>query len=260
MGQLRDILGSSRRWHELPAWARRRWRSRDAILPGLVVAARGNHVVLDGCEFDVASTSLRIRSRFATGRYEAAERRLARDLLDPALPVIELGACIGVVACIVNKSLAHPRRHVVVEANSALLATIERSRELNGATFVVEHAALGYDGPEVELYVHPQLVTASSAQRSRGRAVRVRATTLRALSERHGFERFQLICDVEGAELAMIERDLELLRERVTLAIIEFHPDVYGPEGRQLLVARLESAGFRQVAVDDTVIAFRRLR
>jgi hypothetical protein len=180
-----EILRSPRRWHELPAWARRRWRTRDPLLPGLLA---GKRATLDRCTFDLSSTSLCIRSRFATGRYEAPERKLARELLDPALPVIELGGCIGVLGCIVNRMLREPRRHVVVEANGALLDAIERHRALNGAEFVVEHAAIGYGAREVELHIHPRLVTASSAHK-------------------HGFARYQLLCDIEGAEQQLIETE-----------------------------------------------------
>ena len=259
MGQLWSLLRSPPRWRELPAYAARRWRSRDRPWLGLYAVAHGNVASLDGCRFDLRGVSFSIKGRFVDGTYEAAERRLAAELLDPALPVIELGACLGVLACTVNRRLARPAEHVVVEANPALVPALERNRALNGAAFAIENAALGYGGATVDLHVHPRLVTASSAQRTRGRAVRVPALTLAALADRRGWSRFSLLCDVEGAEAALVEQDAATLRDRVDVALIEFHPDVYGRAAQERLHAAILKLGFMERASTGNVVAYRRV-
>jgi hypothetical protein len=50
-------------------------------------------------------------------RFERFERKAVLQHVNPEYPVVELGACIGVVACITNGILKNPVLHVVVEAN-----------------------------------------------------------------------------------------------------------------------------------------------
>lgn len=225
---------------------------------GAIVVARGDRVRVDGCDLDLGdpSVSLAVKSRFVLDRYERPERAALLRYLDRDRPVLELGACLGVLACVTNRLLTAGVHHVVVEANPHLLPLIERQRVLNGATFVIEHAALDY-GDEAIIYVNQARITASSAQRPHGEPVRVAATSLARLAERHGLDGFTLISDIEGAELELVEQEADVLAARVRTLILETHPDVYGEFGRRRLVAGLETAGFRLLSRDGEVHIFR---
>ncbi len=74
------------------------------------VEIRGNRFTLDGCQFSVDSPAIRTeaKSQIVDDRYERPEREMVKEFLDPALPVVELGGAIGVVACLTNKKLANP--------------------------------------------------------------------------------------------------------------------------------------------------------
>jgi len=241
-----------------PGAIARRWWSGDHLLLGLIVAARGNQVKLDGCAIDLgdAAVSLKVKSQFVFNRYERPERDAVRRYLDRSRPVLELGACLGVVACVANRLLDPGVPHVVVEANPELLEIIERQRALNGASFVVEHAALGYDR-EALFWVNRGRVTASSAQRPRGEPVRVAALSLAELCDRHRLSDLSLVADIEGGELALVQREADVLGARVHTLIVETHPDVYGEEGRERILHGLEAAGFRQLDRDGAVYVFR---
>ncbi len=89
-------------------------------------------LALDGCEFDVSSPVItrRVKSSLLFHRYERGERQALRRHLDPAKPVVELGGGIGVVACVINRRLSNPHRHVVVEANARLIEIIRANAAL----------------------------------------------------------------------------------------------------------------------------------
>src|ERR1035437_7229193 len=98
----------------------------------------------EGMTFEIprARTDLAMRGKFTADTYELPERVLTKRHLPPTSTVLELGGCIGVVSCVVNRVLQHPSRHVVVEGNSAIIPTLQRNRDLNGCVFQIEHGVV----------------------------------------------------------------------------------------------------------------------
>src|SRR4051812_39365118 len=98
------------------------WCERDHWWVGSLVVLTGNAVRVDSCTFLVSHPAIRTASKslFLLGGYERAERDLLKAYLDRSLAVIELGGSVGVVACVTNKLLRDPLKHVVVEANPDL--------------------------------------------------------------------------------------------------------------------------------------------
>lgn len=187
--------------------------------------------------------------------YEINERQALNAVLDPDLPVIDCGASLGVVACLVNRRLAHPERHVAVEANPDLLPVLERHRVMNGARFQVLHAAVAYGASQVAFNVSGSSLAGSLAGTG-GRRVFVPAVTLREVADRYGFERFGLLCDIEGAEMDILRHDEALLVDRARWVVMESH---IGPDGRDLsadVVAWFTARGFRHVSTGHTVHTF----
>src|SRR6266446_8624399 len=90
---------------------------------GKVVERRGNTVQVDGCIFSLDSPAITTasKSKFMFNQYERPEREAVRRFVDPAMPVVEFGGSIGVISCLTNRKLVAPDRHVVVEANPALV-------------------------------------------------------------------------------------------------------------------------------------------
>jgi FkbM family methyltransferase len=242
--------------------ARRRvarwWRKNDHWLVGKWVELRGNRVVIDGCRFSVdhSSVSCKLKSRFYLGRYEAAERDAIARFLDPELPVVEFGGGIGVVSCVANRCLRHPKRHVVVEANPHLLDQIERNRSLNQCAFRLEHKALAYGSDAVNFPIQEQYL-ASGLNCRTGQTVRVPATSLAALLDARAFATATLICDIEGAEFDLVHEEASVLAARIPLAIIEAH-DVPGVGTRQDFRQQVESIGFVCLSEAASTFVFRR--
>jgi FkbM family methyltransferase len=175
--------------------------------------------------------------------HEPDERALLNNGPPRDLPVVEFGGGIGVISCVTNRKLAKPENHIVVEANPDLVPLLERNRDLNGCRFRVVHKALAYDAAEVRFNYHWSLFGGGLDSPSE-KSVSVPSTSLKAIADAAGFDKFSVICDVEGAEAALVEREIDTLRERVRFLLVEIHPDIIKDEGASRLLQRLLDAGF----------------
>ena len=59
-----------------------------------------------------------------------------------------------------------------------------------------------------------------------------------------GFGQCGIICDIEGAEADLIERELPRVGERVRYLLAEFHPYILGATRTQSLFDALREMGF----------------
>lgn len=234
------------------------WRRGEWWQLGRFVGMPTEIVRLDGCKFTVDETVLpaNVVDLLFENNYEAPERAALKKFLDPELPVIELGGCLGVISCLTNRLLRHPEKHVLVEANPALMPLIEQNRERNGCRFKIVNAAVSYGAETITFKVDDNIL-ASSLNGDEQRAVVVSTVTLQRLLDQHGFKRVTLICDIEGAELQLVEHELDVLRERVGMIIMELHDRMVGDEPTQRMLEKLESVGFRLVSNDRDVVVMR---
>ena len=225
----------------------REWRSKDHWWVGRLVEFMGNVVRIDGCSFTVDSPYIATvnKSRFLLG-YEAPERYALEHFVDPDLPVVELGASVGVVACLTNKRLRRPDRHVVVEAHPGILPVLERNRERNGCAFTIVYGAIAYGIDQVTFYTPGYFLGAGLYVDGPCPSVSVPAVSLEQIIERFGFDRCMLISDIEGAESELIKHEVSILRDRVVTIILETH-DWYLPHTAGC-TAVLERAGFCRLA------------
>ena len=231
------------------------WRRGEIWQLGRFVGMPTDIVRLDGCKFTIDQTCVpsNIIELLLSNRYEEPERHALKDFLDPDLPVVELGGCIGVVSCLTNRLLRRPEAHVVVEANPGLLPILRHHRERNECRFQVVHAALSYEAETIAFNVNDN-VLASSVYGEDQQAVIVPTVTLRHLLNRYGFEQATLICDIEGAELGLVEHEIATLVGRVAAIIMELHGRFDGDEPAAGMLAVLERAGFALVRKDHDVV------
>lgn len=239
------------------------WRRYDNPVLGRLVELAGNRATVDGCRFTLEDPAIPtgLKALFLFDRYEREERIAVRRHLDPSQPVIELGGSIGVVACTTNQRLRDPTRHLVVEANPQLLDVLERHRVRNGCRFRVVHRALAYDQPQVRFYGNDNFLVGSTtptARASAAHAFDVRTTTLEALLDEHGFERCTLICDIEGGEVEMVRRELEVIRRRVGTIIMETHARAAGEAPTRAMLRALGGAGFVMRSSDNATVVLTR--
>jgi FkbM family methyltransferase len=178
------------------------------------------------------------------GGYETAEREAVRRFLTGGLPVVELGVGVGVVACLANRKLLEPQHHLCVDGNPRALEQALFNGRQNGCQFATRHAALAYDRPTVSFGMDEGIV--NGGIESAHESIEAPAVSLKQLLEEAGFTQAALICDIEGAERQLLEREPEVLRERVPWLLLETHPALYGESGERNIEAQLSALGYRR--------------
>src|SRR4029079_2731442 len=135
-------------------------------------------------------------------------------------------------------------RHIVVEANPALVEFCGRNASSGrpaGAPVTAIGAAIAYDvDGYAEFWPSDAFLGSHLARAGERGTIRVPAITLRQLLADHQVGEFDLVCDIEGAELELVRNDADVL-SRCRLAIVEIHPDVFADKGSapRTLAARL---------------------
>lgn len=236
----------------------RKIRSFPRWCVGKYVELTGDQVSLRGLKFalDNPLVPTAQKAELYFGDYETTEIEFLNEFLDPALPTVEFGGSIGVVACLTNRKLERPEEHVVVEANPLLLPTLERNRALNDARFEILNMAVAYGAPTIEFHITGSFLGGSTRGPSWGSRVHVAPTvSLATILRDRGFERINLIMDIEGAEVALVANELDVLKQRVKLMIAEIHPHLM-PDGQiPKMLAALAEAGFRTAAATPGAVA-----
>jgi FkbM family methyltransferase len=229
----------------------------DNRLVGRMVEVTGNRVRMHGLSFSVDNPAIATpaKSTLYFGLYETSEIELLKRLLDPDLAVVELGGSIGVVACVTNRLLSNPERHVVVEANPQVVPTLEANRNSNKCGFRVVNAAIAYGADVIEFPVDHSFVT-SSLYGDIGKTAQVAAISLGRLLEEARFDRVSMICDIEGAEIDLVRHEIGLLRDHVKLLVMETHPHLVGEAADGEMRDSILNSGFEEVGKSQTTYAW----
>lgn len=205
-----------------------------------------------GCRFDPSLLTRQAIKHLLAGTYEVNERR-ALQRLDPRVPLVELGGGFGVLSCVANRRLTRRADHLIVEANPSLLPILERHRVLNGCEFQVLNHAVGYCRDSTAFFVCRNPL-ASSCIRTSPVRIEISTVTLDRVIER--FDRVNVICDIEGAEVELVEKE-ESAWAKVQTLVLELHRQVTGAEAAEATVnALIHRHGFRLVDRRDDVAVF----
>jgi len=172
------------------------------------------------------------------------ERALIGRWLPSDVPVLEFGGGLGVVSCLVNSKLDDPEKHIVVEPNPSMVAILERNRRINACKFQVVSKAISYGFDHVDLNIDEQFVSSSVKGLSNGKTIKVETTSVTDLLMQAGFESAGIVCDIEGSEAEIIERELPTLGDRIRFFMTEMHPRILGQNAVGGLMVALENLGF----------------
>lgn len=212
----------------------------------------------DGLRFQIPTelTTLETRSEFLLNSYEIPERRLVRRYIPSDATVLELGGCLGILACLVNRRLADPRRHVVFEAHPLVVPYLEANRSRNGCEFQVCQKIVSKADP-VAFYLRDPFIGGSSMVRTSGRRIDVPTTTVAEVERQTGFSFDTLVVDIEGGEYAFFAENRELLG-RARLVIAELHPGIIGEAACQEIRDLWAAAGLTRLDRRGSVEAWSR--
>jgi FkbM family methyltransferase len=178
--------------------------------------------------------------------YESAEIRFVLRYLPRNQDVVELGSSIGVLSCLIRRTIAPDRNLVCVEAGHKLCLYVSRNlfrNKLNFKVAVLNNAIVG------KTPITGFMGFAESGDNTTGRissespdkcADRVLARTLDEIVEQFCLDEYSLVCDIEGAEWEMLQNTEAL--NKCSLLIIEFHNrfDVCGDSDYMKLVRVVE--------------------
>lgn len=215
---------------------------------GILVERLGNTARVDGFTFDTNNPLISAASKglIVVDGYETQSLQLFLQCFPRNEPLIELGGSLGVVSCRINRRLISPQLHVVVEANPALIPTLQKNRDKNQCQFEILEAALAYGSPTVTFFTNNESTGGSVYKgEGEGEAIQVPTKTLQTIAENARFQRFNLIVDIEGSEFDLIENELDFLRASVHLFLVEIHFFTFrGEEAVYALVEYLQKNGF----------------
>jgi FkbM family methyltransferase len=203
---------------------------------------------IDNCRFSLAGLPDSMIELLLSGKYELAERTLLKRSLDCNLPVVELGGCIGVLACIINRRLANPARHIVVEANPNLGPILVANRRRNGCNFTIVPKAIAYGTTSVSFSADEEFLVNRVLENAG--SVTVEATNLGTILKENAITHCTLICDIEGTEYSLVAHEADVLASCVRHLVFEAHPKILGIAKVDEILVRLQAAGF--VLVDRT--------
>lgn len=169
-----------------------------------LVAGADGVVTVRGLTIDLSGGFEHQASAVRFGMYERAELYMARRFILPEVDVIELGASLGIVSCNVAQRLTTGRL-IAVEADPDLARRARANLNRNGfdAAAVIQ-AAIDYSGAETVSFGSTDHL---SGQVGHTGQLSVPAVTLSQLLKQYDIGTFQMVADIEGAELAMFLAD-----------------------------------------------------
>ena len=206
------------------------------------------------------------RARIHWGLYEKDESALVAKHLDPAIDTLELGCGIGVVSSHICRKLTPDARYFGLEGNPELVevATKNIGRFPSNVNRKVEHAVVvgSFEpGRKRKFFVTPGNFHVSSISEGSEKSIEVVVPelSLSELIKRNDVGDFQLVSDVEGAELEIIRDDPDSLA-RCQRMIIELHHCEDGSKKVSIsdLAEMIQQLGFKQVVVQGDVFLFER--
>jgi FkbM family methyltransferase len=187
--------------------------------------------------------NLEVAKRFAKGCYEVEEIEAIDEYMENPKTVIDLGASSGFVSAYIN--LKFPECDVIsLEANPHMISVLEEVKRINRCNFGIVNKAYHSSRKEIEFYIH-ELSIGGSAQRKTKNKVKTDSTSIECLANRYRLSEFSLIVDIEGGEADLINNEIEVLEDKCSLLVVEFH-EGYG-EGIIEAKKKLRASNFALV-------------
>ncbi len=202
-----------------------------------------------------ASVTPEVKAMLFWRLYETGEVQFIHRYLGSSLDVVELGGSIGAVSRHILRTLGtgpDAPRLVIVEANPDLLEVL--TKNVGGRANIL-HRAVAYGAPSVSFNISASSLGGSVGADS-GRLVTVPTTTLSEIRATASLGDYALVCDIEGAEHAMVANETAEL-QRCRRLVIELH-DFEGASAESLAKSIESTHGFRRLASRGPVYAFTR--
>lgn len=178
------------------------------------------------------------------GTYEKSERLLVKKYIKPEYAVLELGACLGVVSCTINRILNDKSKQVSVEPNLEVLDILLLNKQINNASFHIETCIVSND-TIVTFFGGGKAFLSSNVLHQNENNIKVDGLTLQGLISKY-FDFDAIVMDIEGGELKFFQ-DFDLKISKVKTIIFETHLGVLTHEEYNECFSILKSYGFERI-------------
>ena len=216
------------------------------------------HVTLSGVQVPVRgqSFSFGVKRLLVRKEYEAPEREMIRDVIEPGMTVFEMGSSIGVVTAVIADAVGASGRVIAVEASQQLVQTSRQwlpkgnVEVIWGFGFPVSQVPRGlavhsFDGSSGSLggTVAMTIDTVPGGEASADEAV----WDVSRLSRQFSAQPDALVVDIEGAEILLTAVD-PAFPPSLKHVVIELHPAKYedGIRDQERVINALIAAGYVQ--------------
>lgn len=161
--------------------------------------------------------------RIENGIYEKDEIYLVNKMDIKDSTVLELGGCLGVLSTILNKKLAKPQNHIVIEPNPELIDTITYNKLHNNCKFKIENCVISKNGLHTTFTCYDKAVAGSAHRRDNfeknPRKYEIKNKTLDDYD--HKFD--VIVMDIEGGELQFLYENHEYIKKNTKYIMLEIH-------------------------------------
>jgi FkbM family methyltransferase len=199
-------------------------------------------------------------NRMTNNVWEETEAKAIKDI-DPNSSILDLGGCIGITSCILNKKLKNPNNHIVLEANPMLISSLEGIRNENLCKFKIENKILGTKTIEkIDFFINPHHAMDGSIFPDKRRIFteQISQTTISELENKYSINFNALICDIEGAEWEMWQNIL--LHDNYFLKfhtiICEFHNILSNKNNLDSIIKHLNNQSYKIIKYSSQVYGF----
>jgi len=140
--------------------------------------------------------------------------------------VLELGACIGIVASVLNKQLTDPTKQVSLEPNPKLIEQLTRVRNDNNCQFHIVNSFIDTEIHHQKFSLHPNHVMGGELGEIKDwEVVNIESSTIESLEKRFGLTFDTLVMDIEKAEYPLWNKGFftDQHISNIKTMMIEFH-------------------------------------
>ena len=168
-----------------------------------------------------------LKGRLKGQTWEQVEAK-AVGYIGPNACVLELGACIGIVACLINNKISDKTKQVSIETNPDLIEQLTRVRDENNCKFEIVNSFLDTSIVNKKFSIHPTHAMGGRLGEVAGwKQVEKQSVTIESLEEKYGLKFDTLVMDIEGGEFSLWREGFFTDRyiANINLMMIEFHAD-----------------------------------
>ena len=163
--------------------------------------------------------------------YESCEIRFIQKYLNRNIESIEIGSSIGVTGSMIGSISSE--RIILIEDNNTLIPILKQNANANIDNYEIVNAVIDYsDKREKTLFRIGE--TNISGQLSENnissKNIEIPITTLSIIKSQYKIDKYNLICDIEGAEVGLFIEENSIFNDCDVL-IIELHKTIYKNRG-----------------------------